>query len=137
MKTKHKTHKLLFYFFIFIVILTLIPILVYLSIDKPFKVQYLEYDFKIKNQVGFMLDSDILHFGGAPQGSQLQRNITLSIAFPSIVKIGFEGPGNIISSDNNFYLEANKNKSLEFILTTPNEPEGNYSGIIFIEFYKP
>jgi hypothetical protein len=108
-----------------------------LNLNKPILVKTMNYDFQIKENVGFVLDSDILHFGGAPKNSELKRNMTLTTPFTSKVKIYFEGPGILSTSHNNFLLEENQSKSIEFILKTPNLENGNYTGKIFFEFYKP
>ena len=105
--------------------------------EVPIIVKELPYDYSIQQTIGFVLDDDALHFGGSPVNTILKRNITLTSEFPAMIKINFKGPGNLSVNENNFFLNQNVNKSLEFILVVPDEMKGNYSGSVFFEFYEP
>jgi len=136
--TKPNLNKLkIIYLFLFIIILILLTsYFVIRSFPEPKHIENLEYDFKVQKEVGFVLDSDALHFGNAPVNSTSNRNITINSEFDALVKIFFDGPANLIVNENNFVLEKNTNKSLEFTLTVPDLPEGKYKGNVQLQFFE-
>lgn len=98
----------------------------------------MDYDFVVKNSVGFNLDTDALHFGGSLPGSTSTRSMNLHVDRDSRVVISFEGPGDLVVDKNDFVVFANSSESLTFYLTTPvNMTYGNYSGIVTFSFFKP
>jgi hypothetical protein len=121
--------------FAVVAVLVLLFVLLRPTPAQPFQVQTVPYDFVIKQSVGINADTDMLHFGGAPAGNSAIRLMSLSSPQDSLVKIRFQGPGSILVSDNNFILSAGENKDLNFTFTYPDLPEGNYSGMVYFEFY--
>lgn len=104
--------------------------------SKPAVTQTLMYDFNVTTHPGFMLDDDALHFGGITAGGYSTRPMTITANKTYLVKIHYEGPGSLIVDNNNFIIQENTNKSLEFTLTPINTTLGYYSGTIFFDFYK-
>lgn len=122
-------------FLVYSVALLLISLV---SLYSPYRVEVMNYDFVIKNGVGFDLDTDALHFGGSLPGSTLTRSMTLKTDKDSRVLITFEGPGDLVVDKNDFVLLSNSSEYLTFYLTTPlNITEGNYSGTVTFSFFKP
>jgi len=104
---------------------------------EPFDVKRLSYDFEVVNEVSFVLDRDILHFGGGPLKARLQRGLNITTSKDALLKISWVGDGNIVVSENNFIILANETKSLLFYLDIPDDLlEGKYSGELIFEFYK-
>jgi len=103
--------------------------------NTPFEVRNMPYDFRVKNNIGFNADTDILHLGGGMLGSTLIRDMSLSSPRDSIVKISFEGDGDLHVSANDFVLLKNESKLLTFSMVVPNLPLGNYSGMVTFKFY--
>lgn len=97
----------------------------------------IDYEFKVTNYVGFNLDTDKLYLGSGGPGSTLRRAMKISYTEDSIVEISARGPGEIIISDNNFFLEKDTGKDIEFSLVVPQIDLGNYTGEIKLTFYKP
>jgi hypothetical protein len=106
--------------------------------EKPFEVKRLPYDFVVKDSVGINLDTDILHFGGGPAGSQLQRSLNLTSQNDAFVVITWQGEGDVGANKNDFLLLANYSQPVKFVLTIPEGlPNGNYTGEIIFSFFKP
>ncbi len=127
----------------FIILVVLLSSLITLLLFKffhqpePSSVEKLPYDFTVVNDVSFVLDTDALHFGGGPQGARLERGMNISVSQDSLVKISWDGPGNLIVSKNNFLLKAGKTEDLLFYLDIPSDLSlGNYSGEVIFKFYR-
>jgi len=121
---------------IIIIFFSALPIIIYQTTERPYLIQTLAYDFSVKESVGFMLDSDILHFGGGPVGSGLERGMNVTSKETALVKIYAQGQGDIVISDNDFMVYANQSHPLIFTLTVPTLPFGTYNGTVYFEFYK-
>lgn len=108
------------------------------SLYSPYRVEVINYDFVVKNAVGFNLDTDALHFGGSLPGSTSTRSMNLQVNQDSRVVITFDGPGDLVVDKNDFIVLANSSQPLTFYLTIPvNITEGNYSGTVTFNFFKP
>ena len=139
--SSNKTPRSIISIIVLLVVVILISSLVTILIiknqsAKPFDVKTLNYDFQVTPNVSFVLDSDILHFGGGPVGSRLQRSIDLSSSRTAIVKVSWVGDGELIISKNNFLVSADNPFNLSFYMDIPsNYSLGNYSGEIKFKFY--
>lgn len=117
--------------------LTTIIVLKNFSKDVPHEIKRLPYDFKVTENVSFVLDTDALHFGGGPNGARLQRGLNITTSQDARVHISWDGEGDIIVSENNFYLLADQTKDLLFYLNIPLDlANGTYSGELIFEFYR-
>lgn len=106
------------------------------SMSAPYRVESMPYDFIVKDNIGFNLDSDYMHFGGGPNGATLERSMTLFSDRPAKVSITWEGEGNLNVNKNNFKIAPNVSESITFYLVIPEGlPPGNYSGLVFFRFF--
>lgn len=121
-----------------VLISSLVTVLVFKGVNpKPYEIERLPYDFKVTNAISFVLDDDILHFGGGPAGARLRRGMNVTTSKDALLKISWSGDGNIFLSENNFFITANESKSLMFYLDIPPDlEEGSYSGELVFEFYR-
>ena len=138
-KRKRKNNNVLIICLLCIVVIaSIISVVAVTNInEKPVKTEELFYDFNVTGNPGFKLDTDAMHFGGITPGGNSKRPMTITTAEDYLVKIRFEGDGSLIVSENNFIIEANEEKTLEFTLTPTTSELGYYSGTIFFDFYKP
>jgi hypothetical protein len=103
---------------------------------EPREVVMINYTFMVKENVGFNLDTDKLHFGGGPTNSFLERSMNISSTFDSRVHIQSAGPGSILLDINDFELNASSSKEILFTLEIPSDLElGLYEGVVFFYFY--
>ena len=135
MKSKSDKSKIIF-LIVLIILISLIPVILNLTQEKPLLIKELNYDFTIQKEVSFILDKDMLHFGGAPPNSVLQRNITITSTFPAKVELYFKGEGNLIANQNIFFIDKDEIKSLEFELTVPEKDFQEYNGTVYFHFYE-
>ena len=103
--------------------------------NAPFEVKNLNYDFKVKQAIGLNVDTDILHMGGGPVGSVLERSIDISSPKDALVRIFVDGPGDLTVDKNNFLIRADDKINLTFSMLVPDLPLGNYSGLVVLKFY--
>jgi glutamine cyclotransferase len=137
-KNKNNLKKLVFSLLILFIII--FSIIFYFNSNKeikPMLVKEIPYDYRISQHLGLIVDNDSLHFGTMMYGGSATREITLNTKEDFFVKIRYEGNGNIAVNENNFILEKNINKTLEFKVDGIKLAFGNYSGMVFIEFYDP
>ena len=135
----HSVTSLVAFIIIIVLLSSLITLLLFniFHEPKPAVVEVLPYDFTVTNSVSFVLETDKLHFGGGPLSARLERGMNLSTSQDSLVKISWDGPGNIMVSDNDFLLSANTPKDITFYLDIPDDLSlGNYSGKIIFKFYR-
>ncbi len=110
---------------------------IFFTEEEPFDIFILPYDFQVINEVGFVLDADILHFGGCNPGAKMVRDINLSSKKDARVNIVWSGPGDLIVSKNNFILEADTVEVITFTMYVPETLDyGNYSGEVVFSFYE-
>lgn len=103
----------------------------------PYRVEVVPYDFRVKNDLGFNADTDLLHFGGAYAGSTLLRELLIEVQQPSRVFFSSDGPGQLSVNESGFSLLPNQTKTVEFSLfITSDLPLGNYSGEVYVWFYE-
>ena len=108
------------------------------SMSSPYRIEVMDYDFTVKDGIGINLDSDYLHFGGGPSGAFLERSISITSDMPAKVSISWEGPGDLSVDKNDFKIGANETTPVTFYLGIPeNLSLGNYSGTVFLRFFKP
>lgn len=110
---------------------------------SPFKVQELGTDVIVVSErtVGLNVDTDALHFGmfRPTQGSTRSVNITNSMDFP--VRVRVIKDKNHISdwisvSRTELVLKEKASEQVTFTCTVPEaQPEGNYTGSVFLEYY--
>jgi hypothetical protein len=111
--------------------------LLYFFDTSPDEIKTLKYTYTAKENVGFVLDTDALHFGGGPRGALMVRNINMSTTEDARVKITSVGPGTVTVSENDFFLPANTSKELTFSLSVPLDAQpGFYEGIVYFSFYR-
>lgn len=103
--------------------------------NSPFEVRNMGYDFKVKSNIGVNTDTDIIHLGGAMPGSTLEREMHLTSPQDALVRISFDGPGDLRLSNNDFQLLKNQTENLTFSMVVPDLPLGNYSGVVTFKFY--
>ena len=122
---------------IVLVILSTATILLLLKAsERPYKVKTLDFDFKVKDELGFNLDPDKVHFGGGPPGVSLKRTVNLEVDEPSFVKVLVDCDVNISMNSSSFYMEPNETKEVNFELVVPDVPRGTYNGTITFNFYR-
>lgn len=117
-----------------------ITAMIYSSFLKksPFETQSLNYNYKVKNHSSFNLDTDSLHFGGGLPGAVLQRGLNITSPKDAFVLITWAGDGLMYVSDNDFYLNADEVKGIQFTMNIPQDAkQGNYTGKILFSFYEP
>ena len=118
-------------------IAVVMPLLTLLILPKPLEVQQTKYDFEVVDGVSINLDTDALHFGGSFPGATLERGMNISSNEAGRIVVRVEGPGDLIVSENNFYLEANETRLVLFSLTIPLDTSfGLYEGVIYVQRYK-
>lgn len=126
---------------ILVVLLTYSLVLLLVSvfaIGSPYRIEVLDYDFNVANAVGFNLDSDAIHFGSGPNTAVLNRGVVISASQDSIVKVLWDGPGDLAIDKNDFFMKSGSNTSISFVLTIPDDlPLGNYSGEVYFHFFNP
>lgn len=104
--------------------------------QKPFSRSTIDYDFTVSEEVGFVLDDDMLHFGGGPRGAKLKRGLDINSSRDARVVLSWQGPGNISVDRNNFFVAAKNSSSVIFTLEIPpGISSGNHSGEIYIDLY--
>lgn len=139
-KPSSSTARLLILLVIIALLCVGITALIYTSVkeDSPFEVRRLPYDFVVKDSVGINLDTDIMHFGGGPHGSNLQRSLNLTSSRDAFVVITWQGEGDLTTNKNDFLLFADQAQSVRFVLfVSPDLEYGNHSGEIIFSFYEP
>ncbi|MGM5481811.1 MAG: hypothetical protein ACQESE_05380 [Nanobdellota archaeon] len=127
-----------------IVIVVALGVMIYFAVSssptlekKPFSHSTIDYDFSVSQEVGFVLDSDMLHFGGAPPGAKLKRGLEINSSRDARVLIVWEGPGDISVDKNNFTIDAGNNTEVIFTLKVPDTlSTGEYDGEIIIDLYE-
>ncbi len=120
----------------FVAIISTIVAYVLFSPSSPEHVS-IEYTFSVQSEIGFVLDSDALHFGGGPPGARLQRGLNISSTRDARVVLSWDGPGDIVVSKNNFLIQADTQEYVLFFLTVPSDLEnGFYEGSIFVTLYE-
>jgi len=107
------------------------------SIVSPYRIETLDYDFMVKDNVGVNVDVDSLHFGGGPAGITLERSLSLTSDRDARVVISWEGPGQLSVSRNDFKIYSGIDESVVFYLIIPPSLElGTYSGTVTFSFFK-
>lgn len=140
-KNKSRTQSIGFVVFLIVVVViisSLVTILILNSVNaKPDEVSRLPYDFSVTNAVSMVLDNDIMHFGGGPNGARLERSMNITASSDALVKVSWVGDGNLVVSENEFVLRGQEPKELLFYLDIPSDlVEGAYFGEIIFEFYR-
>ncbi len=91
----------------------------------------------VSNYSGFDLNSTALKFGFVERGQSAQRSVIIKNDFDKKAKIIIKIKGNIsdflIVSENNFFLEKNQSKEIDFSILLPEDLMfGEYNGVISI-----
>lgn len=100
--------------------------------------QVYDMTLKVADYIGFNTDTDELNFGTVLPGGGSRRTVTLASDEPVFVTILIEGDIKKWASvsENNFVFTGNK--SVSFIVATPEDAEkGEYTGKAIILFKKP
>jgi len=84
-------------------------------------------------EIGFSESIESLNFGNAPPGSTIIKSIDIENTKPYDVNVKITLSGNISKSitvsENNFLINTNEKKKVNFTLTTiPSTRQGNYTG---------
>ncbi|MGM5479870.1 MAG: hypothetical protein ACQESC_00245 [Nanobdellota archaeon] len=91
------------------------------------------YDFTVGDDVGFILDTDAMHYGVAPAGSSSQRGLFVNSSEDGVVYLSSQGDGNISFSKNAFPISAGDQEIVSTTLQVPSSlSPGNYSGSITV-----
>lgn len=107
-----------------------------LQTPEPLAREVMPYDFSVTNHLSMNIDTDILHFGGGPTGSRLEREMKVSFSKDSRVVISWDGEARMSVTKNDFFLAANSSESVKFMIALPSDAaRGNYTGNIFLDFY--
>ena len=77
-----------------------------------------------------------MHFGIIPFDGNSVRSINITSSNNYLIKIRHKGDGNLIVSENDFILEKDEIKTLNFTLYPTNRSTGYYSGNITFDFYR-
>ncbi|MBU0758412.1 MAG: hypothetical protein KKF44_10165 [Nanoarchaeota archaeon] len=106
------------------------------------KVENIEMDLIVKNNVGININTDALHFGGAPPSGSAERGIDIKndYSFPLLVTIKTSGElaPLVVVSKNNFLIQPGEKTEVMFFATVPKDYElGKYTGSIRIELKRP
>lgn len=109
----------------------------FLLVDK----YNLKYDFKVSSTVGFNADTDYMHFGSVPLGSNAFRSFSISndecIVCNVKIKIIGDNKDWIKLSEYSFKIYGNQTKQVIATLDIPTEASpGEYSGEFIIYFWK-
>ena len=133
-------------FLITAVILVLLFIVAYTTVNGPKPIEIKTYDMDVSvasgKVVGVNVDADAIHFGKVPvdQTAESMRGINvMNGEIKTNVQLRTTGIlGKWVSvSQNNFTLEPKQTHTINVTATIPGEtPLGNYTGTLIIEFFK-
>ena len=104
--------------------------------NKPVKSETLFYDYNISSTPGFILDNDAMHFGVLPPNGKSTRPMNITTSEKYLIKIHYKGDGYLVVDENDFILDENQTKTLNFTITPINNSIGYYSGNIIFDFYE-
>lgn len=127
-----KKTYILFFLIIFLIITTSLATIIIYNKYKVLDITTLEIDFEVKNTIGFNTDTDNLHFGIIPPGTQVIREFNIANDFQKTIKIYMKinTPTRdwFKLSENNFHLQPNQTKTIQLSITTPqNTPYNNHT----------
>lgn len=135
--SKKKTEKLglvlIFLLIFFLILFLFLFVGNILILDK----KQIYTNVHVANYSGFDLNSTALTFGFVNPGQGAQRSVIIKNDFDKKAKIIIRIKGNIsdflIVSENNFFLEKNQSKEIDFSILLPKNIDfGEYTGIINI-----
>jgi uncharacterized membrane protein len=133
-------NKLRTYTFITITIAIIVITAIYVLVPAQTVTYPMDVKVKGPKSIGFNIDDDALHFGIVPPGSNARRTVLLeNDAGIRFVRISTHGDMEdwVDLSENNFILQPNTNKSVDFTVKVPTGTEpGNYTGEAKINFYR-
>lgn len=96
-------------------------------------VDIIYYDVNVADHIGIILDPDKLHFGSVTPGSKLHRAVTFTADRKQMMVIEVTGTEFVFPSENNFLMEKDEQKKIQFTAHPPDEtPLGLYEGKIII-----
>jgi len=125
-----KTYTLIILILFLIITTSLATVIIY-NKYKVLDITTLDIDFEVKNTIGFNTDTDNLHFGIIPPGSQVIREFHINNDFQNPIKIYMRiTPSQewFKLSDNNFPLQPNQSKTIQLSIQPPtNTPHKNYT----------
>jgi len=125
-----KTYTLIILILFLIITTSLATVIIY-NKYKVLDITTLDIDFEVKNTIGFNTDTDNLHFGIIPPGSQVIREFNINNDFQNPIKIYMKITPTqewFKLSDNNFLLPPNQSKTIQLSIQPPiNTPHKNYT----------
>jgi len=133
LKTEKLNLTLVFLLIFFVILFLFLFISNLLILDK----KQIFTNVIVSNYSGFDLNSTALKFGFVERGQGAQRSVIIKNDFNERAKIIIKIKGNIsdflIVSENNFFLEENQSKEIDFSILLPeNLILGEYNGVISI-----
>jgi len=111
-----KTYTLIILILFLIITTSLATVIIY-NKYKVLDITTLDIDFEVKNTIGFNTDTDNLHFGIIPPGSQVIREFNINNDFQNPIKIYMK----ITPTQEWFKLSDNN-----FLLPQINQKQSNY-----------
>jgi len=119
--------------FALLIVLVLVSLTAFFS--RPFAEQSLMYEFSVDSFVGLTTNTSSVHFGTAMPDATLEKSILLTTKKPAVVKLSWEGDGDLSSDKNHFHIDEKENVSLTLHIP-PDMLSGNYSGVIMVNFFR-
>jgi len=102
-----------------------------------YQIQKFAMDVYIKNELGFDVGSDAIHFGYVPPGGKAMKNVNITVDdVRTLVTIESEGniSGFMRLSDNDFILEPYETRKVEVSAVIPKSTQLNkyYNGTLMV-----
>ena len=107
-----------------------------------YELREIPMDIRLGDNVGFILDWDMLHFGTIRMPGIAHRNVTIENSYPHDVRVIIKFSGDMAgwthAKPSNFVMGTDEIRSIEFSANPSSGMAfGNYTGTAYLYFTKP
>ncbi len=107
--------------------------------EKKLHTEVIHYDYVVMEELGMILDNDILHFGGLMPGARSERSISVGVPFDAdvVIEVVKNNSEIVTANPGQFSIIGGTAVDVMFSLVVDEgTPHGEYTGKILLHFFR-